>query len=106
LLIKCDFSHEQINVIEIRKDDTTGKYGIYNNESKTFVLPHEYDSISHRKGKDYSQGDWEEQNSFTWEEEPTYERYGGSYAQDEMGFSDDEIDTIFDGDPSAYWNID
>lgn len=37
---------------------------------------------------------------------PTYERYGGSYAQDEMGYSDDEIDTIFDGDPDAYWNID
>ena len=36
----------------------------------------------------------------------TYERYGGSYAQDEMGYSDDDIDTIFDGDPSAYWNID
>lgn len=36
----------------------------------------------------------------------TYKRYGGSYAQDEMGYSDDDIDTIFDGDPSAYWNID
>ena len=36
----------------------------------------------------------------------TYERYSGSYAQDEMGYSDDDIDTIFDGDPSAYWNID
>lgn len=36
----------------------------------------------------------------------TYERYRGSYAQDEMGYSDDDIDTIFDGDPSAYWNID
>ena len=23
-----------------------------------------------------------------------------------MGYSDEEIDTIFDGDPSAYWNID
>lgn len=57
MLIKCDFSHEQVNVIEIRKDDTTGKYGIYNNESKTLVLPHEYDSISHRKGTNY-QGDW------------------------------------------------
>lgn len=32
--------------------------------------------------------------------------YSGSYAQDEMGYSDDEIDTIFDGDPNAYWNID
>lgn len=30
----------------------------------------------------------------------------GSQAQDEMGYSDDDIDTIFDGDPSAYWNID
>lgn len=40
------------------------------------------------------------------EEEPTYERYRGSYAQDEMGYSDDDIDTIFDGDPLAYWNID
>lgn len=39
-------------------------------------------------------------------ERTTYERYSGTYAQDEMGYSDDDIDTIFDGDPSAYWNID
>ena len=39
-------------------------------------------------------------------EPPTYGRYAGSYAQDEMGYSDDDIDTIFDGDPDAYWNID
>ena len=36
----------------------------------------------------------------------SYERYRGSYAQDEMGYSDDDIDIIFDGDPDAYWNID
>ncbi len=36
----------------------------------------------------------------------SYGRYSGSYAQDEMGYSDDDIDTIFDGDPDAYWNID
>jgi hypothetical protein len=35
-----------------------------------------------------------------------YNGYSGSYAQDEMGYSDDDIDTIFDGDPDAYWNID
>jgi len=40
------------------------------------------------------------------EEAPTYERYRGSYAQDEMGYSDDDIDTVFDADPLAYWNID
>lgn len=38
--------------------------------------------------------------------EESYGRYAGSYAQDEMGYSDDDIDTIFDGDPDAYWNID
>ena len=61
-------------------------------------------------------GDYESENytdeydcceSNRWaDENPTYEKYRGSYAQDEMGYSDDEIDTIFDGDPSAYWNID
>jgi hypothetical protein len=32
--------------------------------------------------------------------------YAGTYAHDEEGFSDEDIDTIFDGDPEAYWNID
>lgn len=40
------------------------------------------------------------------EESDTYEKYTGSYAQEELEYSDDDIDTIFDGDPSAYWNID
>lgn len=35
-----------------------------------------------------------------------YENKYSSYAQDEMGYSDDDIDDIFDGDPNAYWNID
>ncbi|WP_285948849.1 hypothetical protein [Bacteroides congonensis] len=41
-----------------------------------------------------------------WRDSPTYDKYGGSWAQDVEGYSDDDIDTIFDGDPSAYWNID
>ena len=41
-----------------------------------------------------------------YDDEDTYEKYNGSYAQDEMEYSDDDIDTVFDGDPSAYWNID
>ena len=32
--------------------------------------------------------------------------YQGTYAYDEMGYSNSDIDTIFDGDPNAYWNID
>ncbi len=39
-------------------------------------------------------------------DEETYEEYNGSWAQDVEGYSDDDIDTIFDGDPDAYWNID
>lgn len=34
------------------------------------------------------------------------DRYAGSYAHDEAGYSDDDIDSVFDGDPEAYWNID
>lgn len=39
-------------------------------------------------------------------EDDRFHNFQGTYAQDEMGYSDDDIDTIFDGDPSAFWNID
>lgn len=58
------------------------------------VCMSEYNNLKRRRFR-YSDEDY-----------PTYERYCGSYAQDEMGYSDDDIDTIFDGDPLAYWNID
>ena len=32
--------------------------------------------------------------------------YKGSYAHDVMEYSNSDIDTIFDGEPDAYWNID
>lgn len=38
--------------------------------------------------------------------ESTYDEYNGSYTQDIMGYSDQDIDDAFDGDPEAYWNID
>lgn len=41
-----------------------------------------------------------------YDDESSYGQYAGSYAQEVMGYSDDEIDDIFDGDPDAYWNID
>ena len=34
------------------------------------------------------------------------DEYSGSYAHDVEGYTDEEIDTVFDGDPEAYWNID
>ena len=36
----------------------------------------------------------------------SFGRYAGSWAQDIEGYTDEDIDTIFDGNPSAYWNID
>ena len=40
------------------------------------------------------------------DDEPSYGRYAGTWAQDYGGYSDDDIETIFDGEPDAYWNID
>ena len=37
---------------------------------------------------------------------PTYEDHNDSYAQEYGGYSDQEINNIFDGDPDLYWNID
>lgn len=52
--------------------------------------------------------DYSENNNYEYNNsnESTYERYNGSWAQDEEDYSDEDIDTIFEGDPSAYWNID
>lgn len=36
----------------------------------------------------------------------SYEEFSGSYAQDVMGYSDEDINDAFDGDPDCYWNID
>lgn len=44
--------------------------------------------------------------NYYYNEEQTYEKYNGSYAQDVEGLSDQTIDAAFEGDPDAYWNID
>lgn len=93
-----------------------GKIGALNGEGIS-VAPCVYDKIvSNRRGELIGTHDGkevvlnpipniEEDDDYEYER-PTYGRYAGSYAQDEMGYSDDDIDTIFEGDPDAYWNID
>ena len=39
-------------------------------------------------------------------ERNSFAKYNGSYAQDVMRWSDNDIEDILDGDPDAYWNID
>lgn len=56
---------------------------------------------------DFAPGSYyEEEYEPDFYDEATYERYNGSYAQDVEGWSDQDIDDLFDGDPDAYWNID
>lgn len=46
------------------------------------------------------------ENINDYEHKKTFENYKGSYAQDIEGYSDQDIDDIFDGNPDLYWNID
>lgn len=46
-------NNNTIEAIQVVKDNTTGKFGIYDNKAEVLITPHEYDSISHRKGNDY-----------------------------------------------------
>lgn len=49
-------------------------------------------------GDDYQQKDFSNGR--------TFEKYNGTYAQDVEGWSDQDIDDAFGGEPDAYWNID
>ena len=65
-------------------------------------------SIIHFESFDdeYEDDEWDDDYEDSFSGRNTYARYNGSWAQDIEGYSDDDIDTIFDGDPDAYWNID
>ena len=73
-------------------NDPLVSYGIYNG----YLDLDDGEEYEIKMSNDYEEDYWRRQ----------YGYYSGSYAQEEMGYSDDDIDTIFDGDPSAYWNID
>lgn len=92
-----------------------GKHGILDITGVAYV-PCNYDSII-EKGRNQFIGvnDGQEDvydysdsyhNDYSIHEPQSFSRYAGTYAQDEMGWSDDDIDTVLDGEPDAYWNID
>lgn len=110
-------NYEDVNsvmgFIHVKKD---GKYGVIRPSGEE-LFPCIYDNILTSYGGKFTlikDGKEDVVNAFSRKqsnnhssyERQTYERYAGSYAQDEMGWSDDDIDTVLDGDPSAYWNID
>ena len=65
-----------------------------------------HDNYEHQNYYDDEDNFDDEYDDINYDDTPTYDRYSGSWAQDVESYSDDDIDTIFDGDPSAYWNID
>jgi hypothetical protein len=67
-------------------------------EEATLALEQKRSEISDASdSNDYDFDDYERR---------TYDDYNGSYAQDEMGWSDQDINDVFGGDADAYWNID
>lgn len=78
IILKCDYDE----IIQIYGYKIQAKF---NNE------------IIEIKRTDYIVTDY----NVTSYERKHYDRYGGY-----QGYSDEDIDTIFDGDPDAYWNID
>lgn len=100
-------SDEELSYIDITEDNVSdGLYEYDSDINKVHYLDFYQigaDEMENIINKDY----YDEPNTYDYQENDSlYGRYAGSYAQDEMGYSDDDIDTIFDGDPSAYWNID
>lgn len=87
-LFKTDKLFEFKRIYNLNRCTYSSSYPFYDDENYEEEEPDNFDTYDDRV------------------DTPTYEKYGGSWAQDVEGYSDDDIDTIFDGDPSAYWNID
>ena len=100
----CDYSQifksSERNICSTPLNES-GEMGTWDKDSSTYRDIYDDDEYDDEEYEDDDYDDYSHDY-----EEPTYDRYNGSYAQDEMGYSDDDIDTIFDGDPDAYWNID
>jgi hypothetical protein len=116
------FDHNMARVIKAINNEK--KWGIINSAGE-IILPIEYDNIYNfcdkgrestlvfKDGESYTLHFSKINNLFKKEDKikftrykETYEEYSGSYAQDYEGWSDQDIDDVFEGDPDAYWNID
>ncbi|MCR4614058.1 MAG: WG repeat-containing protein [Bacteroidaceae bacterium] len=101
------------DVIYVKKN---GKTGLLRNDGFEW-LPCIYDSIHYvdegiyrvsKNNKEENITLYKTNNNYChpqWESQHYY-NYSGSYAQEEQGYSDEEIDTLFDGNVDASWNID
>ena len=72
-------------------------------DGKIYPTPFSQDQSDRNSKYDSGYDDYDDYDDY---DEHHYGEYAGTYAQDVEGYSDEEIDTIFDGEPDAYWNID
>ena len=84
----------------LQKDEEIGEW------TKDMSIFHDESFDDESFDDDYEDDEWDDDYEDSFSERNTYNRYNGSWAQDVEGYSDDDIDTIFDGEPDAYWNID
>jgi WD40 repeat protein len=92
----ASFSPDGTKIVSASRDNTIKIWG--EEEIENFIPNGDFNN-----NYDYNYRNYDYDN---YENERTYGRYGGSYAQDVEGWSDQDIDEVFDGDPDAYWNID
>ncbi len=83
-ILRCELS-------QLSKDDLQNRFPLVNESP-------DYNTFDHDDYDDYDNYDDYDRESNG--------QYAGSYAQDEMGLSDDFIDDVLGGEPSNYWNID
>ncbi len=100
-IFKLIHEKKQIDEVESVLPEEQEEVGAWTSEMDIFTDESCDDFYDYQEDEsDYDCNDNEDGDS------NTFERYNGSWAQDVEGYSDDDIDTIFDGDPDAYWNID
>ncbi|MBR4326176.1 MAG: WG repeat-containing protein [Bacteroidales bacterium] len=88
-----DFYEKDNKSFTLKKDGKTFKADF---DNPNVVYPCQLNAYNGNNGYSYYERD-------DWDGEE--DEYAGTGA-DMAGFSADEIDAIFDGDPDAYWNID
>lgn len=77
------------------------------NEDNQIEMHDEWQEIQEQSRLEYErQLESDDDDEYHNDRYDEFGNYRGSYAQDVMGYSDDYIDDVFDGDPDAYWNID
>jgi hypothetical protein len=94
----CIINLDHFYLSEEATEHLRANSGLVISEEATLALEQKRSEISDASdSNDYDFDDYERR---------TYDDYNGSYAQDEMGWSDQDINDVFGGDADAYWNID